>query len=80
MNKKTIIIILSLVGIVLFAIFCIWVFASSIYRSQNTNKEITNYDGCVDAGGRIRESYPEVCVLEDGSEFVQPVDPQSIPR
>ena len=43
---------------------------SSDQSSKATDKAITNFEECADAGNPIQEIYPEVCVTADGKSFV----------
>ncbi len=63
-------------GLALFVIVLLIVAAGAgyyMYRlySEDNKKEITSFQQCVDAGGLIQESYPEVCVI-DGHNFTNP--------
>jgi hypothetical protein len=43
-------------------------------RPSKTPHDITTYAACVEAGNPVQESYPSVCVTEDGKRFVNPDD------
>ncbi|HMS92613.1 MAG TPA: hypothetical protein PKC05_03935 [Candidatus Saccharibacteria bacterium] len=72
----------TILAISLILLLCLSVAVVLIINNSKDDitQNIRNYEECVAAGGAVRESYPAVCVLEDGTEFVQPVDPDSIPR
>lgn len=45
-------------------------------NSQATDKVITSFEECADAGNPIQETYPEVCVTPDGKSFVNEMKEQ----
>lgn len=69
MNKRLIISICLAVAIIV-AVIAIVLYMNKPDKAQ----EITNYEQCAAAGGRIQESYPPRCVSDDGQSFVQVIE------
>jgi len=46
----------------------------SIGLSQGKNQNINTYEECASAGYPIQDSYPERCVLPDGTGFTKKID------
>lgn len=42
------------------------------HDKKATLKNVNSFAKCVAAGNKIQESYPEVCVTEDGQSFPNP--------
>lgn len=51
--------------------------ASVVALSLRPDKEVSNFDQCIDAGGSRMESYPEQC-LYDGKTYVN--ESQQVPK
>lgn len=47
-------------------------------RPANRTHTVSNYEDCVAAGNPVQESYPSVCVTDDGKRFVNPADKQEV--
>lgn len=62
------------------SIIVVFIAGWALWKHQESRITITNYEQCLAAGNLVRESYPAVCVTPEGDEFVQPVDPNTIPR
>lgn len=39
---------------------------------ERGNDNVRSFDACVSGNNRVEESYPEVCVTDDGKRFVNP--------
>ena len=61
-------IVLVVIGVVLIVGSLVWWLHD---EKSDDIVEVTNYQSCKDAGGRIAESYPEQCFIDDKS-FVNP--------
>lgn len=64
--------VLAIVSTIVAALFVLGAF---FMQNFNTSQVITptNFKECVAASGsRVQESYPEVCVTEDGERFTNP--------
>lgn len=48
----------------------LFILARSVFAPSN--RAIHTFEECKKAGNKVQESYPEVCVTDDGQSFVNP--------
>lgn len=66
-------IVLVVIGLILVIGSIVW----AVYEKDTTNDEVNSFESCKDAGGRIGESYPEQCFIDDKS-FTNPDHNQTL--
>jgi hypothetical protein len=42
-----------------------------VIADETAPKTLNSFQGCVEQGGRLEESFPSVCISKDGARFVQ---------
>lgn len=58
----------SMIGIIL--IGALLILSRSVLAPSNGG--VYNFEECKKAGNKVQESYPEVCITNDGRRFVNP--------
>jgi hypothetical protein len=62
-----VLVILAVIGLAAMVWFA-WI------KPGNEGSNINSYEACAKAGNPIQESYPSVCVTDDGKRFENPED------